>query len=462
MKSSEQFNTKPLSQKDPKWEKDVLCSFRGNNYMASLVESKKYYENLSKRNDIDFTLKDRAVIAYTVAASAYGLMEKSDFAAGEEWQIFFCYLDKYVVLCSAAAKRDSLKGWFTTQPRTLLRECVELLCRLGDDNLRTELSKWIGAFVSIDTPAWGYNLALEVLLERIFHERMQFSRECHVENTSAMCEVYLEFSEHINKFRFQRAHVMNILSDLAYFHGGERGEECALEWVKKCLDINPDDKFAQMRCKFIEERLSVHLQIRRFEHDTNTSIAGITSNLGRILELPNAQVEPIKSYLRTMEAEINRLHGVNRFILKKQPEYELINPIEAAREVSTSFLKKAVFSFETSHAGKWDIDPDYFALALYNLFKNSVEAFERRKISFSERKISFFAGESSIIIEDNAGGVDTELGGRLFEPYVSSKGIRKETGLGLFQARQAINMLGGSLALSDKQPVGGARFEITF
>ena len=68
---------------------------------------------------------------------------------------------------------------------------------------------------------------------------------------------------------------------------------------------------------------------------------------------------------------------------------------------------------------KWDTDIDYLCLALDNLLKNAVEAFERRRIPLSERRIDIEINLTarSITVTDNAGGVDPTVKSRIFEPY---------------------------------------------
>lgn len=454
---------KRLHQKDPAWL-EISNDFIQKKYSVFLPRGLDYYETLIQKNDFKVTTKDRATVVYAVVASAYGILENNGQAREKERNIFFQFLGEYVSLCRQGAKENGLREFGRDQCRILLKDCLKLLCFFESDNIREQCTQWVKSFISIDAPGFGYELALPVLAEQIFHERMQFECETYVQNTQALAEAYLDVSGPVaEKFRFGRAQVMNLLSDMAYFQGGEKGEQEAMEWARTCLEINPDDEFARMRRKFIEERLTVQLQIRRFNHDTGNTMAGINSRLDWLLKRPDVKNSPIETYLQRIRTELKRIHSINRFIRDKMPEREEFSPVELIRELANPFSGMASFVIVPDNTDlKWDTDPDYLGLAIDNLLRNSAEAFERRKIPVSERKIKITTDSENrrILVEDNAGGVEPALKDRMFEPYASSKPVKKETGLGLPNARSAAEKLKGKLVFPEDQPEHGARFEI--
>ena len=170
--------------------------------------------------------------------------------------------------------------------------------------------------------------------------------------------------------------------------------------------------------------------------------------------------------LNIIRLDLNRIQTVNRFVSNKQPTFQEVDPVDPIREISKKYQKVAsvsVISTTENVDQKWDTDIDYLCLALDNLLKNAVEAFERRRIPLSERRIDIEIDLTArrITVTDNAGGVDPTVQSRIFEPYTSTKGIKQKTGLGLSQARMAIeDRLEGQLQLAVEQPPDGARFEI--
>jgi signal transduction histidine kinase len=464
-KKTPSTDERPLHEKDPRWSEEVLRWFRDRDYPEALGKSLDYDRRLAS-GAVAFAVgpKDRAVVAYTVAASAFGILERAESLPAKEWDIFFEYLEKYVEICEAAAREKGLRGWFPQNAKTLFKDALELACRFAPDRVEEIGGRWARRFAEIDADGWGHDLVLNVLTEKIFNERIRFDRPAHVENTHALCAVYLAVSAPVAAENAAgRTQAMNLLSDLAYFRGGEEADEEALKWARRALEISPDDRFAAVRKKFLEERRAVQHQIRRFTHDTENTMAGIQNRLEMLLNHPEVSGGPVEKGLRTLRRELRRIHGVNRFIRDENAVFRETDPTTLAREAVSPFLDRADIHISPDGTEvRWLTDPEYLTLVLDNLVKNAMDAFERRKIPRADRRIDLriFPEERRIVVSDNAGGVDPQLKELMFEPYVSSKGIRKETGLGLSHARMAMEKLKGELRFPDDQPEGGAVFEI--
>jgi PAS domain S-box-containing protein len=85
--------------------------------------------------------------------------------------------------------------------------------------------------------------------------------------------------------------------------------------------------------------------------------------------------------------------------------------------------------------------PSEFSQALLNLFLNSRDAFLEGRVE-KRRTISvrmFSENDKTVVaVTDNAGGISEEIIGKIFEPYFTTKGPDKGTGIGLFMTKTII------------------------
>lgn len=457
-------NTKPLNQKDSLWNTNVISYFRKHHYADSLREALLYLNQLKVRSpDIfeNLTASDFATVYYTIAASAYGLLEKSSDKDEQSCKIFFDYYTKYVEIIKNPVEKDLQP----TQAKALLENALDLLINFQPDQLATQAKYWVSQMMA----AWDDKLALSVLLKKVFDERMDFKHEKGMDYTRTLAEIYLELAkDYGDRYQSERAAVMNILSDLTYFEGKENSEDKALEWIEESLKLNPDDEFAKRRKKNIHDSLVTKEQIRRFNHDANNEIGGMTSNLKKLQNLlESASISPqCLYYLQKINNGMQRMAAVRRFVQEQQPEFKAIDIVSAIIKPLTDSYKERIKTIQINPETPfdWEVDEDYLRLALSNLIKNSAEAFERKQITPENRQLDIILKPSStqleIIFRDNAGGIDEKLRAHIFEPYTSSKGVQKDTGLGLSNARSEIELMKGSLQLASKQPENGTEFII--
>jgi signal transduction histidine kinase len=83
---------------------------------------------------------------------------------------------------------------------------------------------------------------------------------------------------------------------------------------------------------------------------------------------------------------------------------------------------------------------------------------ENPKINISI-KADKTANKVSLSIEDNGGGVPTEIIDRIFEPYFTTKEQGKGTGIGLYMAKEIIErQMGGRIYCENTD--SGARFVV--
>jgi len=94
---------------------------------------------------------------------------------------------------------------------------------------------------------------------------------------------------------------------------------------------------------------------------------------------------------------------------------------------------------------------------LLNLLSNAKDALVQRAIL--SPKISITIEKNSVIVLDNAGGIESRVMGKIFEPYFTTK--EGNSGIGLYMSKMIVekNMGAELLVLNTKE---GAKFKITF
>jgi PAS domain S-box-containing protein len=113
---------------------------------------------------------------------------------------------------------------------------------------------------------------------------------------------------------------------------------------------------------------------------------------------------------------------------------------------SVSFLKEEMAQLEIEYNMKIDHEitittyKNELLQSIINILKNSMDAFSENKINNKHINISLdkYTTHISIRIEDNAGGIESEVLKRVFEPYFSTKS-KNGTGLGLYMCKTIID-----------------------
>jgi PAS domain S-box-containing protein len=77
-----------------------------------------------------------------------------------------------------------------------------------------------------------------------------------------------------------------------------------------------------------------------------------------------------------------------------------------------------------------------------NLINNAKDIFRERKIFNRQIKIEFYVDSDSgfnVTICDNAGGIDDDIVGKIFDPYFTTRAETQGTGLGLYMSKEIMN-----------------------
>lgn len=102
-----------------------------------------------------------------------------------------------------------------------------------------------------------------------------------------------------------------------------------------------------------------------------------------------------------------------------------------------------------------------YSQVILNILMNAKDALVERKVAQPRVLIRIFRenGRAVTTISDNAGGIPDEALERIFDPYFTTKGPEKGTGIGLYMAKIIIERnMGGRLMVQNV--AGGAEFSI--
>lgn len=105
--------------------------------------------------------------------------------------------------------------------------------------------------------------------------------------------------------------------------------------------------------------------------------------------------------------------------------------------------------------------PNEYAQVLLNILMNARDALLEHHVVDAMISIRVFSeGDASVVtVTDNAGGITSEIIDRIFDPYFTTKGPDKGTGIGLFMSKTIIEKnMGGKLTVSNTG--NGAEFRI--
>ena len=95
-----------------------------------------------------------------------------------------------------------------------------------------------------------------------------------------------------------------------------------------------------------------------------------------------------------------------------------------------------------------------------NLITNAIDAMRDTQLPALKVSIERGGEETRLIVEDNGAGIDPDFTDRIFDPFVTTKGVGEGLGLGLSISYNIVKDFGGSIT-GDKREEGGARFVVT-
>lgn len=159
-------------------------------------------------------------------------------------------------------------------------------------------------------------------------------------------------------------------------------------------------------------------------------------------------IDDFRSFFRSDKKQVT--FGINKVI---EHTVSLIEKSFLDQQISIELTAECY----PTHSGY----PNEYAQVLLNILMNARDELVARAVDDARISIHSFVtgGKSVVTIADNAGGIPEEIVDRLFDPYFTTKGPDKGTGVGLFMSKTIIeNNMGGCLTVRNTGK--GAEFRI--
>ena len=213
---------------------------------------------------------------------------------------------------------------------------------------------------------------------------------------------------------------------------------------------------------------------RRHAHEMKTPLTGARLELERLKGLltEDGSTEDAAAAAQSVRQELDRLGRFTQeftsFARLPRPSF---SPLDLDRmmgefvQIFDAAWPKLELVYAPSPVPTVDADQDQLRQVLVNLCDNAALALESNPPEDdSPARVTFELGQDSdqvwLQVADNGPGVPDELRNRIFEPYVTTRGIGKGMGLGLAICRKILLDHGGDLELLD--PTGtGAIFRLS-
>ena len=225
------------------------------------------------------------------------------------------------------------------------------------------------------------------------------------------------------------------------------------------------EALATARVRELEaERLRAFREVaRRVAHEIKNPLTAMRIAVDQ-LRRKDGETERRNSLARdVLDAETDRLERLAREFadfgrLPEGPAAE-VDLVELLNELGRTAVPAEVAVRVQSNGSSPTINGHYEPLrrAFSNLLRNAAEAMGGT--GTIDVGIKRNGQGTEVTVADHGPGVSTELGARIFEPYVTTKS--DGTGLGLALVRQTIDAHRGTITLAET-PGGGATFTVVF
>jgi len=373
---------------------------------------------------------------------------------------FFIEFEKYLDEYLEIATITNTNSWANNIIEDLLEYLIEMAFirftenDLSFDEQENSLKNWLSneikKFIEPLTieEKRPEKLFYDVILQKIFKERANLERKGHeyqnVVNAKFLGELFIDFTEdNAQSYIRSRSNIYQLFSELIYNDPSQKNIDYyfltrkAVSYLDKSIDEFNKNLFAINRKHQLVDSLTIQEQLHRFDHDVSSKIPTLQSLVRRISKKAPTLTEPAR--MENIIQDLNVILNLSRNQIPDREKIDLIELLEEVKKESSLEIGIAILG----KPEKWYSNFVFLKTIFENLIKNSREAYERKKIAIPTTaiKITVNFSDGTIILKDFAGGIRPDLlhNDKLFEPYISEKGIAQGTGLGLATVKKACN-----------------------
>lgn len=148
---------------------------------------------------------------------------------------------------------------------------------------------------------------------------------------------------------------------------------------------------------------------------------------------------------------------------KEKGKFSVKDTLEKALQMLEAELKDTTVTVDLAEAQTIYVEGfrNEYLQVILNVLINARDVLRERQVADPriDIKLSTDNGRSLVIITDNGGGIDSAILEKIFDPYFTTKGPDKGTGIGLFMSKNIIERsMGGTLTVQNG--TSGAEFRI--
>ncbi|RPH72122.1 PAS domain S-box protein, partial [bacterium] len=160
---------------------------------------------------------------------------------------------------------------------------------------------------------------------------------------------------------------------------------------------------------------------------TKESLEGDTAKAMQIISHMSRTIDDFRNFFRPDKEKVS--FSVNEVVAKT------VSLVDAS-------FRELQLNIDISPTEELLIDghPNEYSQVLLNILMNARDAFLERSVPERRVEVRLFRedGKAVVTITDNAGGIAEEILDKIFDPYFTTKGPDKGTGIGLFMAKTII------------------------